>query len=57
MSITADFIILCGGQGTRLRSVVGESQKVLASVDDEPFLDLLIILQTLRVVLWHEGAR
>ena len=22
-----------------------------------PFLDLLIILQTLRVVLWHEGAR
>jgi exopolysaccharide biosynthesis polyprenyl glycosylphosphotransferase len=22
-----------------------------------PFLDLLILLQTLRVVLWHEGAR
>ena len=22
-----------------------------------PFLDLIIILQTLRVVLWHEGAR
>jgi exopolysaccharide biosynthesis polyprenyl glycosylphosphotransferase len=22
-----------------------------------PFLDLLIILQTIRVVLWHEGAR
>ncbi|MGE3690616.1 MAG: TIGR03013 family XrtA/PEP-CTERM system glycosyltransferase [Novosphingobium sp.] len=22
-----------------------------------PFLDLLIILQTLRVILWHEGAR
>jgi exopolysaccharide biosynthesis polyprenyl glycosylphosphotransferase len=22
-----------------------------------PFLDLLIMLQTLRVVLWHEGAR
>ena len=22
-----------------------------------PFLDLLIILQTMRVVLWHEGAR
>ena len=22
-----------------------------------PFLDILIILQTLRVVLWHEGAR
>lgn len=40
--MNTDFIILCGGQGTRLRSVVGESQKVLASVDDEPFLDLLI---------------
>ena len=22
-----------------------------------PFLDMLILLQTLRVVLWHEGAR
>jgi lipopolysaccharide/colanic/teichoic acid biosynthesis glycosyltransferase len=22
-----------------------------------PFLDLLILLQTLRVILWHEGAR
>lgn len=40
--MNTDFIILCGGQGTRLRSVVGESQKVMASVDDEPFLDLLI---------------
>ena len=42
MSLATDFIILCGGQGTRLRSVVGESQKVMASVGDEPFLDLLI---------------
>ncbi len=37
-----DFIILCGGQGTRLRSVIGESQKVMAAIGDEPFLDLLI---------------
>jgi D-glycero-alpha-D-manno-heptose 1-phosphate guanylyltransferase len=37
-----DFIILCGGQGTRLRSTIGETQKVMASVGDEPFLDLLI---------------
>lgn len=40
--MNTDFIILCGGQGTRLRSVVGESQKVMASVGEEPFLDLLI---------------
>ena len=37
-----DFIILCGGLGTRLRSVVGESQKVMVAINDEPFLDLLI---------------
>lgn len=42
MPTQTDFIILCGGQGTRLRTVLGESQKVLASVGDEPFLDLLI---------------
>ena len=42
MAINTDFIILCGGQGTRLRSVVGDSQKVMAAVGDEPFLDLLI---------------
>jgi D-glycero-alpha-D-manno-heptose 1-phosphate guanylyltransferase len=40
--LNSDFIILCGGQGTRLRSTIGESQKVMASVGDEPFLDLLI---------------
>ncbi|MBL8012293.1 MAG: nucleotidyltransferase family protein [Candidatus Omnitrophica bacterium] len=42
MSITTDFVILCGGQGTRLRSIVGDSQKVLVPVGKEPFLDLLI---------------
>ncbi len=40
--LNTDFIILCGGQGTRLRSTIGESQKVMASVGDEPFLNLLI---------------
>ena len=42
--MNADFIILCGGQGTRLRSTIGESQKVMAAVgdEDEPFLDLLL---------------
>ena len=31
-------IILCGGQGTRLRSVIGEKQKTMTEVDNEPFL-------------------
>lgn len=31
-------IILCGGQGTRLRSVIGERQKTMTEVDNEPFL-------------------
>ncbi|MBF0485534.1 MAG: nucleotidyltransferase family protein [Candidatus Omnitrophica bacterium] len=38
----ADFLILCGGLGTRLRSVTGETPKVMASVQGEPFLDFLI---------------
>lgn len=37
-----DVVILCGGQGQRLRSVIGESQKVMAKVFDEPFLDILL---------------
>ena len=37
-----DCVILCGGLGTRLRSEIGESQKVLAPVEDRPFLDLII---------------
>ena len=31
-------IILCGGQGTRLRSVIGEKQKTMTEVNSEPFL-------------------
>jgi D-glycero-alpha-D-manno-heptose 1-phosphate guanylyltransferase len=37
-----DVLILCGGQGTRLRSVVGASQKVMASVGDRPFLEIIV---------------
>ena len=37
-----DVVILCGGMGTRLRSVIGESQKVMAEVDGRPFLDVII---------------
>lgn len=35
-------VVLCGGQGTRLRSVIGDAQKVMADVDGLPFLDYLI---------------
>ncbi len=35
-------VILCGGLGKRLRSVVGESQKIMAQVDGQPFLDILL---------------
>ncbi len=37
-----DVVILCGGLGKRLRSVVGNSQKVMAQVGDKPFLDLIL---------------
>jgi len=37
-----EVIVLAGGLGTRLRSVVGETPKILAPVDGVPFLDLLL---------------
>ena len=37
-----DVIILCGGAGTRLRSVTGETPKGMASVAGRPFLELLL---------------
>ncbi len=36
-----DVIVLCGGSGTRLRSVTGESPKAMASVSGRPFLEVL----------------
>ena len=39
-----DALILCGGLGTRLRSEIGETQKVMAEVDGRPFLDFNIEL-------------
>jgi len=38
----ADFLILCGGLGTRLRAVTGDAPKVMAEVQGEPFLDFLL---------------
>jgi NDP-sugar pyrophosphorylase family protein len=38
----ADGIVLCGGAGTRLKSVTGDAPKSLATIGDRPFLDILI---------------
>lgn len=37
-----DTLILCGGLGTRLRSVVSDRPKALAEISGRPFLDVLI---------------
>jgi len=37
-----DAIILAGGQGTRLRTVVSDVPKPLAPIDGKPFLDILL---------------
>lgn len=39
---SVDALILCGGLGTRLRSVVGDRVKPMAEVDGQPFLQILI---------------
>lgn len=37
-----DVVILCGGMGKRLRSVVGDRPKPMADVRGRPFLDIVI---------------
>src|SRR5437764_9162328 len=37
-----DAVILCGGQGTRLRSVLGDGPKAMAQVGGRPFLEILL---------------
>lgn len=37
-----DVVILCGGLGTRLRSVINDRPKVMAEINKRPFLDILI---------------
>ena len=37
-----DVVILCGGQGTRLRPVVSDRPKALAKIGEKTFLDILI---------------
>ncbi len=44
MAVPADVdaLILCGGLGTRLRSVVGDRAKPMADVDGKPFLEIVV---------------
>jgi mannose-1-phosphate guanylyltransferase len=42
MPSAADAIILCGGAGSRLRSITGEAPKSLATIGGRPFLDILL---------------
>ncbi|MGP0630192.1 nucleotidyltransferase family protein [Nitrospina sp. 32_T5] len=37
-----DVLILCGGRGTRLQSVIADKPKPMVEVNGRPFLDLLI---------------
>jgi D-glycero-alpha-D-manno-heptose 1-phosphate guanylyltransferase len=37
-----DAVILAGGLGTRLKSVIGDRNKVLATVQGKPFLDIIV---------------
>jgi len=37
-----DAVILCGGLGKRLRTEIGDAQKVMARVGGQPFLDFLL---------------
>jgi NDP-sugar pyrophosphorylase family protein len=37
-----DILILCGGRGTRLRSVISDKPKVLVPVNGRPFLSYLL---------------
>ena len=36
-----DVLVLCGGMGTRLRSIVADKPKALAEISGRPFLDFL----------------
>ncbi len=37
-----DAVILCGGKGTRLKSVVSDRPKPMAALNEKPFLELVI---------------
>ncbi|MDD3296558.1 MAG: nucleotidyltransferase family protein [Candidatus Omnitrophica bacterium] len=37
-----DVVIICGGQGKRLKQVINDRPKVLAQINGRPFIDILI---------------
>lgn len=37
-----DVLILCGGRGTRLRSVISDKPKILADIGGKPFIEILL---------------
>ena len=40
--VNIDVVLLCGGKGERLKSVLGDKPKVMADINGKPFLELLI---------------
>lgn len=55
---SCDLLVLCGGQGTRLRSVVHDRPKPMAPVGDRPFLEFVIaplVAQGIRRVILCTG--
>jgi len=55
-----DTLILCGGLGNRLRSAIGENQKVMAQINGRPFMDHILNhlkQQGLRRVILCTGYR
>ena len=39
-----DLVILAGGEGSRLKNIIGKKQKCIAKVNNRPFLDYVINL-------------
>jgi len=39
--MTLDIIILCGGQGSRIRSVLGDTPKILAPINGKAFIEFI----------------
>ena len=37
--MTLNIIILAGGKGTRIKSVLKDTPKIMANISDKPFLD------------------
>ena len=42
-------LVLAGGKGTRLRSVVNDRPKILALIDQRPFIDHLLDLSLIHI--------